>query len=35
MVALTRRLNPGADGAELDHHLDAALAAAVTGFVTG
>jgi AcrR family transcriptional regulator len=32
MVALTRRLNPTADGAELDGHLDAALAAAVGGF---
>jgi AcrR family transcriptional regulator len=36
MVALSRRLNPTADGAELDRHLDAALAAAVGGFaVTG
>jgi AcrR family transcriptional regulator len=33
MVALTRRLNPAADGAELDRHLDAALAAAIGGFV--
>ncbi len=32
MVALTRRLNPAADGAGLAGHLDAALAAAVSGF---
>jgi AcrR family transcriptional regulator len=32
MVALTRRLNPTADRAGLTRHLDAALAAAVTGF---
>jgi AcrR family transcriptional regulator len=32
MVALTRRLNRTADPAQLDRHLDAALAAAVGGF---
>ena len=32
MTALTRRLNPAADRAGLDRHLDAALAAAVSGF---
>jgi AcrR family transcriptional regulator len=32
MVALTRRLNPTADREGLARHLDAALAAAVTGF---
>ena len=32
MVALTRRLNPTADRGVLNRHLDAALAAAVTGF---
>jgi AcrR family transcriptional regulator len=33
MVALTGRLNPNADRDDLTRHLDAALAAAVTGFV--
>jgi AcrR family transcriptional regulator len=32
MVALSRRLNPTADPDQLARHLDAALAAAVTGF---
>ena len=32
MTALTGRLNPTADRAGLDRHLDAALAAAVSGF---
>ena len=32
MTALTGRLNPAADRAGLDRHLDAALAAAVSGF---
>jgi len=32
MVALTRRLNPSVDHAQLDRHLDASLAAAVGGF---